>query len=164
VRAYWIRDGFFADRFDRKNLLTAIFLGFTMGTPACALSPTYEVLLLSRIITGILGGVLGSIVLAIVSDLVPVSRRGHAMGIINTAFSTASVIGVPLGLFLASLISWHAPFLFIVAIAIPVLVLLQKKIPSVKSHIRTERVKPLDVLRVIWQNQIQRSALYLFVC
>jgi predicted MFS family arabinose efflux permease len=154
---------FFADKFDRKKLLTTMFFGFTLGTLACALSPTYEILLLSRIITGVFGGVIGSIVLAIVSDLVPVSRRGHAMGIINTAFSTASVVGVPLGLFLASLLSWHAPFLLIVAIAMPVLFLLHKKIPSLKSHIQSEKVKPLDVLKVIWQNSNQRSAL-LFVC
>ena len=35
------------------------------------------------------------------------------MGTIFMAFSVASVFGVPFSLYLASLISWHAPFIFI---------------------------------------------------
>jgi DHA1 family inner membrane transport protein len=150
---------FFADRFDRKKLLLQMFAGFTIGTFFCAVAPTYEFLLLSRLLTGIFGGVLGSIVLSIVADLVPVSRRGRAMGIINTAFSMASVLGVPLGLFLATSVSWHAPFLFIVALAVPLWFLLWKKIPSLRSHIGSDRQKSLDVLRVIWINVNQRRAL-----
>lgn len=153
---------FFADRFDRKKLLLQMFAGFTIGTFCCAVAPNYEFLLLSRLITGVFGGVLGSIVLSIVADLVPVSRRGQAMGIINTSFSMASVLGVPLGLFLATSISWHAPFLFIVALAVPLWFFLWKKIPSLRSHIHSERQKSMDVLRVIWTNSNQRRAL-LFV-
>lgn len=154
---------FFADRFDRKRLLMIMYGGFAIGTLACALAPTYLFLLIARLITGIFGGVIGSIVLAIVSDLVPISRRGEAMGIINTAFATASVVGVPLGLFLASMISWHSPFLLIVAVCVPVLFLLHKRLPKIDRHLSSERVKPLHVLKNIWDNKNQVQALA-FVC
>lgn len=154
---------FFADRFDRKRLLLQMFTGFTVGTFFCAVAPTFEFLLVSRLITGVFGGVLGSIVMSIVGDLVPVSRRGYGMGMINTAFSMASVIGVPLGLFLATSISWHAPFLFIVALALPLIVLLWKKVPSMRSHIGEETPRAYEVLAVIFRNSNQRRAL-LFVC
>src|SRR5579864_2705300 len=65
----------FADRFDRKRLLLFFYVGFTAGTTLCALAPTYHVLLLGRIVTGVFGGVVGSIVLAIITDLFPLHLR-----------------------------------------------------------------------------------------
>lgn len=154
---------FFADRFDRRRLLSWMYTGFTVGTLACALAPTYEFLLLARLITGVFGGVIGSIVLAIAADLVPMKSRGEAMGIVNMAFSTASVFGVPFGLLLASQISWHAPFLFIVAVSVPVNILIMRKVPRMDRHLSNERVAPVQVLRNIWENSNQVKAL-LFVC
>jgi predicted MFS family arabinose efflux permease len=154
---------FFADRFDRKRLLSLMFSGFMLGTLACALAPTYVFLLAARLVTGVFGGMIGSTVLAIVSDLVPIQRRGTAMGIINTAFSAASVFGVPFGLFLATTLSWHAPFLFVVAVALPVFYLIRTKVPNMDSHVHHERVKPFHVLKNIWDNSNQVRAL-LFMC
>lgn len=154
---------FFADRFDRKRLLMIMYTGFAVGTLACALAPTYWFLLIARLITGLFGGVIGSIVLAIVSDLVPIKRRGEAMGIINTSFSVASVLGVPFGLFLASLVSWHAPFLVIVAISGPILFLIHKKVPKIDTHLTSEKVTPYNVIKNIWDNANQVRALS-FVC
>src|SRR5579872_1813951 len=54
----------FADRFDRKRLLLFFYLGFTAGTTLCSLAPSYHLLLLGRVVTGLFGGVIGSIVLA----------------------------------------------------------------------------------------------------
>ena len=102
---------FFLDRFNRKTALLALYLGFGLGTVACALAPTYLWLMAARVLTGAFGGVLGSLVLAIVGDAVPENRRGQAIGVVMGAFSVASVVGVPLGLFLASQYSWHLPFL-----------------------------------------------------
>ena len=153
---------FFADRFGRKKLLLTIFAGFSFGTLTCALSPTYEILLIARFCTGIFGGVMGSVVLSIVSDLVPLERRGEAMGILNTAFSVASVVGVPLGLFLADRISWHSPFLFVVMITIPLWFLLHRKLPRLDEHVASKRELPLKVLKNILGNSNQANAL-LFV-
>ena len=49
---------FFVDRFDRKKVLLVGYTGFLIGTLFCALSPTYAVLLLSRIVAGIFGSVI----------------------------------------------------------------------------------------------------------
>ncbi len=154
---------FIADRFDRKRLLLWIFSGFALGTLACALAPNYWFLLLARLVTGVFGGVVGSVVLAIVSELVPMQRRGQAMGLITTSFSAASVFGVPFGLFLAGTFSWHAPFLFLVALSLPILYLLHSRLPTIDSHLQHERVKPYYILKNIWDNANQVRAL-LFIC
>jgi len=59
----------FADRFDRKKLLQFFYIGFILGTLFCALSTSYTMLVVARIVTGIFGGVIGGISMAIATDL-----------------------------------------------------------------------------------------------
>ena len=51
---------FFIDRYDRKKTLLAVYVGFAIGTLACALAPTFYFLLIARSISGMFGGVLGA--------------------------------------------------------------------------------------------------------
>jgi predicted MFS family arabinose efflux permease len=62
-------------------------------------------------------------------------RRGRAMGVVMTSFSVASVFGVPFGLFLANLYSWHAPFVFLGAIGLVIQASIFKIIPPVNAHL-----------------------------
>ena len=66
VSAYTISAGisgfagsFFIDRFDRRSALLITYVGFAVGTLACALSPDYYFFLAARIFAGLFGGVLG---------------------------------------------------------------------------------------------------------
>ena len=103
---------FIVDRFDRKKVLVFGYIGFLLGTFLCAMAPTYFLLMAARIVSGLFSGLIGAQVLSIVADIVPYERRGRAMGWLMGAFSLASVLGVPLSLYLARFINWHAPFYF----------------------------------------------------
>ncbi len=125
----------FIDRFDRRKLLLVCYAGFALGTLACGLSHTPGMLMISRALCGAFGGVSSATLMAIVADVVPPERRARGMGIIMTAFSTASALGVPLGLKLAQWWKWEAPFLVIAAVAALVWVLLFKVLPPVRGHL-----------------------------
>ena len=171
VSAYTITAGisgfisaFFADKFDRKHFLTVAFAGFTVGTFACGLAPSYEMLLAARILTGMFGGLLTAVVLSILSDTVPLARRGAAMGILTAAFSVASVVGVPFGLWLADAIDWHTPFFMLGGIGLVTQFLIYKIVPPVKSHLTDDKkVKhhPLQVLIAVGRQPNQLRALLL---
>jgi MFS transporter, DHA1 family, inner membrane transport protein len=172
VSAYSISAGicgfiaaFFVDKFDRKNVLTIAYVGFLIGTFACAIAPTYTMLMLARIVAGIFGGVLGSQVIAIVGDTISYEHRAEGMAIIMAAFSTASVLGVPLGMYLASKISWHVPFYFVVAVGFVNLLLIYRYLPSLRSHIHVSATKPspFAVLTNIAKDNNQMRALALSV-
>ena len=154
---------FVLDRFDRKWALVVIYVGFSLGTIACALSPTYEILLLARALTGIFGGVVGALVLSIVSDLFKYEERGRAMGVMTSAFAVAAVVGVPFGLFLASRLSWHAPFWSMGIMGILINLILLRFMPSMKEHMEEGGVirNPLKVLGAIFGDANQRNALFL---
>lgn len=153
---------FFIDKYDRKASLLFFYVGFALGTLACALAPTYELLLLARGLTGIFGGVLGSLVLSIVSDAISYERRGSAMGIVMTSFSMASILGVPFSLFLANQFSWHAPFLFLGGISLFLCLIIWFYVPNLRTHVSQALAKePIHrVLTRILQNQNQRRALF----
>ncbi len=129
----------FADRFDRKRLLLFFYVGFTLGTLLCAVAPTYHVLLLGRIVTGLFGGVIGAVVLAIITDLFPLQMRGRVMGIIQTAFAASQVLGIPAGLFLANHWSWHVCFIAIVALSIVTIAIIAFAMEPVDAHLKLKQ-------------------------
>ena len=145
---------FFADRFDRRQVLLFVYAGFTIGTFACASATSYQMLLAARSLTGIFGGVLGATVLSIVGDAIPSERRGAAMGIVMSAFPLASALGVPFGMFIADLYSWHAPFLFLGIGGAGVIFLLNAYIPQMNAHLlsKSERQTPAEVLKMMYEN------------
>lgn len=156
---------FFLDRFDRKKILLWVYVGFTIGTLGCALSPSYPVLLAARVISGVFGGLTSALILAIIGDVIPYEKRGSAMGLVMSAFSFASVMGVPLGLFLASLSDWHTPFYILSGLSIISLGMIVKFIPNIAGHLDQEiqRPSPIQVISRVTGNSNQMRAITLSV-
>jgi len=156
---------FFLDKYDRRTILLWVFLGFLLGTLACALSPNYIVLLFARIISGVFGGLTSALVFSVIGDAIPDSRRGRAMGLVMAAFSVASVFGVPFGLFIASLSSWHAPFYFLALMALVILGLIYNYVPSITSHLvsKSNKPSPMQVIRRVTGNANQMRAILLTI-
>jgi len=125
----------FADRFDRKKLLLFFYVGFLLGTLWCGMAQTFESLLAARIVTGLFGGVIGSVVMAIVTDLFPITMRGRVMGMIQTAFAASQVLGLPAALFLSNHWSWHMPFLGMAAFGLLVGLFVLAKMQAVDGHL-----------------------------
>jgi predicted MFS family arabinose efflux permease len=90
---------------------------------------------LARVVTGVFGGVIGSVVLAIATDLFPLQMRGRVMGVVQTAFSGSQVLGIPAGLYVANLWNWHATFLAIICISIPVSLIIVLYMKPVAGHL-----------------------------
>lgn len=151
---------FYIDWFDRKAVLKIIYSGFILGTLLCGLANSYEMLLAARILTGAFGGVLGALSLSIVSDVIPLERRAAAMGKVMAAFSAASVLGVPLGIFLANYWNWHFPFFFLAALGLPVWLLIFKHVPSLTDHLTKERSNPIQTLQGIFEVKNHWKALF----
>jgi predicted MFS family arabinose efflux permease len=61
------------------------------------------------------------------------------MGLVMSSFSVASIIGVPLGLWLADRFSWHVPFFIIAGICLPILLAAFLRVPSLRGHLQHGR-------------------------
>jgi DHA1 family inner membrane transport protein len=157
---------FFVDRFDRRKVLLFAYIGFVIGTFSCAFAPSYLLLVSARVLAGFFGGMIGAQVLSIVSDTFPYERRASAMGFLMTAFSLASVAGVPSGLWLASHYSWHMPFLAIGGIGMLVILGIMVGVPPINKHLQEDdhpRGNPFHVLTDIFQTPNQMRALTLSI-
>lgn len=144
----------FADRYDRKKLLLFFYTGFIGGTILCGTAISYEWLLAGRVITGLFAGVLGSVSMAIVTDLFSFEQRGRVMGFVQMAFAVSQVAGIPIGLYLANISDWHAPFLMIVGFSIITALVILKWIRPVTKHLDLKsKANPLAHL----QNTVTRK-------
>jgi predicted MFS family arabinose efflux permease len=129
----------FADRYDRKKLLLFFYCGFIAGTLLCGIANTYPLLVGARIITGLFGGVIGSISMAIVADLFDLQHRGRVMGYMQMGFGASQVLGIPIGLYLANLWGWHAPFLWVGVMAIVIAILIAVKLKPLTKHLAIQQ-------------------------
>jgi predicted MFS family arabinose efflux permease len=129
----------FADQFDRKKLLLFFYFGFILGTFLCGIASSYPFLIGARIVTGLFGGVIGSISLAIIADLFDIQHRGRVMGFIQMGFSASQVLGIPIGLYLANSWGWHAPFLWVGAMALLIAFLIASKLQPLTKHLLIKR-------------------------
>jgi MFS transporter, DHA1 family, inner membrane transport protein len=155
---------FFVDNFDRKKVLLFGYIGFLGGTILCGFAPSANLLLAARIVAGFFGGLIGAQVMSIVADTFPYERRGQAMGYLMSAFSVASVVGVPFGLFLANKVSWHAPFLLVGGLGILIIPLLIRYIPRMTKHLEAQnghKPNPIANFVSVFRNGRQVLALTL---
>lgn len=140
----------FIDRFDRKSALLFLHFGFIIGTIACSFADSYFFFLMARSFTGAFGGILSALVLAIVGDAFPFERRGRAMGTVMTAFSMASIVGVPAGLYLTAELGWRAPFLAVGIVAAFIWLIACFVTPSMRGHLNTNKTTKAS-LQVLWR-------------
>lgn len=153
---------FVIDNFDRKNSLLFGYTGFIIGTLLCGIAPDYKFLIAARILAGLFGGLIGAQVLSIVADTFPYEKRGRAMGSLMAAFSVASVLGVPLSLYIANLFSWHAPFIMVAIMGFILIPFTLRFIPPMKAHLEQRKdQKPTDAFRIIFSRKNAMIALAL---
>lgn len=125
----------FIERFDRRQALAFCMGGLILATFAAGLASNLTTLLAARVLAGCFGGPSTSLSLAIVTDTIPVERRGRAMGAIMSTFAIASVLGVPAGLELARLGGWRLPFFAIGTLGIVITALSIVKLPRMRQHL-----------------------------
>ncbi len=99
-------------RFSKFPLMLTLLGIFIIGNIFTALSTTYALLFISRLITAIVTGVLIALAMAVASESVPADKQGTVIAIIFTGFTVASVVGVPLGTYIGQWGGWHLTFWF----------------------------------------------------
>jgi DHA1 family inner membrane transport protein len=156
---------FVIDNFDRKNSLLFGYTGFVIGTFLCGIAPNYQLLIAARVLAGLFGGLIGAQVLSIVADTFTYEKRGRAMGYLMAAFSVASVIGVPISLYIANLFSWHAPFILVAVLGVLLVPLTYKYLPQMKGHLQKKQDRKLvEAFQIIFSRKSALVALLLSAC
>jgi len=153
----------YIDRYDRKKILMTAFFLFSLGSIFCSFAANFYMMFVARFITGAFGGILGCVTIAIISDLVPFSRRGKAMGVLNMAFGMASIVGIPLGLLISKYSDVFFPFRVIGVLGLIVFFFANRIIPSLEKYIRQEsKIKFNDIKDLVLDKNILNALVLVF--
>lgn len=98
-------------RVPRKLLLVGLMVLFTLGNLLAWQSPSYESLVIARLLTGLAHGVFFSIGSTIATGLVAKEKAASAIAIMFGGLTVALVTGVPLGTFIGQHFGWRETFL-----------------------------------------------------
>lgn len=95
----------------RKMLLVGLMVLFTLGNLLAWQSPSYESLVVARLLTGLAHGVFFSVGSTIATSLVAKEKAAMAIAIMFGGLTVALVTGVPLGTFIGQHFGWRETFL-----------------------------------------------------
>ncbi|MDP2311825.1 MAG: MFS transporter [Pseudomonadota bacterium] len=130
------------DRFDRRKALAFAMGGLVIGTAMGGFATGLWSLLAARVLAGFFGGPATALAMSIVTDIIPAERRGKAVGAVMSAFSAASVLGVPAGLELARLADWRAPFFAVAGLGLLIAASAIWLLPPMRGHLDSAAAHP----------------------
>src|SRR4030095_2995194 len=83
---------------------------FTLGNAACAIAPSYGLLMAARVLTAFAHGSFFGVGAVVATGLVAADRKASAIAIMFTGLTVANVLGVPIGTWLGQAFGWRATF------------------------------------------------------
>lgn len=110
--------GYLSDRLGRKPIIVAGIAVLALGTGLTGTGSDFFQLLLFRGLTGIGAAMIEPGLLALVGDRFNYAERGRAMGVVMGAMITSTLVGVPVGSFLAQVSDWRWSFYIIGGLAL----------------------------------------------
>ncbi|EGN97222.1 hypothetical protein SERLA73DRAFT_57316, partial [Serpula lacrymans var. lacrymans S7.3] len=108
--------GKLSDIFGRKTCLIAAYTLFALGALFCGMARSMNELIAARAFAGMGGSGISTVGSIIMSDVVPLRKRGTWQGLQSIMFAVGSSAGAPLGGILADTIGWRWSFLIQVPI------------------------------------------------
>ena len=150
--------GFLIDKFPTRKLFFAAMIMFIMGTVCAAMAPTFELLLVGRVLQAAGAGIQLPLVAVVPMLIFPPEKRGTAMGTAGIVMSCAPAAGPVLAGIIIDSWGWRMMFWAMVPLAIVVLVASVILLDNVG-----ELKKPhLDVLSVVLSTVAFGGLLYGF--
>lgn len=117
-------------RWPRKTVLMALMAIFIVGNAACALAPTYSLLMAARVLTALAHGTFFGVGAVVATNLVPESKRASAIAIMFTGLTVANILGVPFGTWLGQQFGWRATFWAVTVVGIAALAVIAALVPA----------------------------------
>jgi EmrB/QacA subfamily drug resistance transporter len=122
--------GTLGDRTGRRRLLRAGLFVFTAASIVTGLAPTLWLVIVARAVQGLGAAVMMALTIAFVSEIVPKTKTGSAMGLLGTTSAIGTALGPSLGGVLIDLLGWRSIFLINIPLGLVALVLVHRYLPA----------------------------------
>lgn len=122
-------------RMGRKHVLVGALAAFILGCLLAVGSTQYEMLLVSRLILGVSAGVYLVVAFGSAVKFIPAEKTGSAIGTIILGFSSAMVLGVPIGIAITNWFHWQAIFTMLAILSLLVMFLMTRHLPQIEGDV-----------------------------
>jgi len=119
-------------RFSRKWLMIVLLSSFAISNVLAGIAPTYELLLLARVLGGLAHGLFWAVTGPYAAHLVPPHLLARAISITTAGGTLAFIIGVPIGTALGHALGWRSAFLVMAGVVVFFTLLVVLFLPPVK--------------------------------
>lgn len=140
-------------RFATHLTLVGVFL---IGNVLCAFASNYGVLVVARILIALVSGTLVAIAMTYAPDVTTEQYRTKFIAWVFSGFSIASVVGVPVGTWVANTFGWRWAFHLVNVLTVALMVLMVMVLPR-NSHI--VKIGFLPQFRLFFDRRIQLGVL-----
>ena len=140
-------------RFATHLTLVGVFL---IGNVLCAFAPNYGVLVVARILIALVSGTLVAIAMTYAPDVTTEQYRTKFIAWVFSGFSIASVVGVPVGTWVANTFGWRWAFHLVNVLTVALIALMVMVLPR-NSHI--VKIGFLPQFRLFFDRRIQLGVL-----
>ncbi|MBO3271949.1 MFS transporter [Hymenobacter defluvii] len=114
--------------------ILALLMGlFAFGNALSVLVPNYELMLLTRFISGLPHGAFFGVGAVVAGRLAAPGKEAQAVSIMFAGLTVANIIGVPIGTYLGHTFSWRIPFVLIVVVALLTVLSVRRWIPDLPA-------------------------------
>ena len=122
--------GKLADRGYTKKLFLVGFVIFTVGSAACGIAPSLDILLAARLVQGVGAAMIAAVAPLLCIRYLPREMLGTALGVIAATASIGFAAGPAIGGILTQYLSWHWIFLVNIPIGIIGILFAARVIPA----------------------------------
>ena len=140
-------------RFATHMTLIGVFLA---GNLLCAFAPNYAVLMAGRILIALVSGTLVAIAMTYAPDVTTDTFRTKFIAWVFSGFSIASVVGVPVGTWVANVFGWRWAFHLVNALTVALIIGMVAVLPR-NSH--AAKIGFLSQFRLFFDRRIQLGVL-----
>ncbi|MBM7632030.1 MDR family MFS transporter [Geomicrobium sediminis] len=109
---------YFIKRFTTRQLFITAMSLFTLGTVIAGVSPTFAVLLIGRITQAVGTAIMIPLLMNVILAVIPVERRGAAMGMMGLVIMFAPAIGPTVSGLIIESLTWRWLFYLVIPIAL----------------------------------------------
>lgn len=141
--------GRLSDLYGRRHMLLVSIALFVIGSAACALATSMELLIAARVLQGIGGGGLRSIAQIVIADIIPPRHRGRYQGYLSTNFLVSTALGPVLGGFFAEHLSWTWAFWINLPLGAIAFVVIDRQLRPLSLPVKQARIDWLGALFIL---------------
>lgn len=120
-------------RMGRRKVLLGALAAFIMGCLLSFWSSDITTLIVSRIILGVSSGVYIVAAFGAAAKIVPPEKIGSAISTIVLGFSSAMILGVPIGIAITNWFNWQAIFLILGLISLLITFVIFRLLPEIEG-------------------------------